>query len=111
MKRRERLGRFVHGKSHIDTLGNVSLGILELGFRQSRPGRRRPVNWLATPKDVPLLEHFSKHSDLRRLKLGLQGQVGMFKISKNTKALERCRLLINRFLGKGSSLFPQRNGS
>lgn len=63
----------------------------------------------APAKDVPLSEHFSKDPDLRRFELGLQRQVGIFKIAQDTEPLKTVRLLVDGRLGKGGGFFAERH--
>ena len=68
------------------------------------------MHGFAPAEDVSGLEHFSKHLDLGRFKLRLEGQIGTVKVSKHPIPLETGRLLLDGFLCEFGGALPQRDG-
>ena len=84
-----------HRKRHIDTLGGVAIGILQLGLRQGRAGTGTPVHRLEAPVDVARRSHPAKHADLGRLVGRIQGQIGLVPLGPDAPALETPLLLVH----------------
>ena len=66
----------------------VVLAVLDLGLSQSGAAVGAPVNGLQALVDVALLCHLTEDLDLAGLKLRLQGQVGVLKVTDDAQTLE-----------------------
>ena len=74
-------------ETHKDGIA-VVLAVLDLGLSQRGAAVRAPVHGLQTLVDVALLGHLAEDLDLTCLKLRLQGQVGVLKVTDNAQTLE-----------------------
>ena len=100
-----------HRKSHIDALGDVTIGIFQLGLRQGRAGTGTPVHRLEAPVDMARLGHAAKHADLGRLIGGIQGQIGLLPLGPDAPALETPLLLFHLLQRPIAGATPQLQGS
>ena len=66
----------------------VVLTVLDLGLCQSSAAVRAPVHRLQALVNVAFLGHLTKNLDLACLKLRLQSQVGVLKVTNNAQTLE-----------------------
>mmetsp|Transcript_46626 Transcript_46626/g.97979 ORF Transcript_46626/g.97979 Transcript_46626/m.97979 type:complete len:293 (+) Transcript_46626:2230-3108(+) len=105
------LRRTHHIQRHVNRFTNVSLGIFQLGLRQRRTTRWTPVHRLPPAENVSLFVHFAKHTNLRRLVLRKQRQVGVGKVANDTVSLERGALLLHRLLGECGGPLAEGDGS
>ena len=72
--------------------------IFDLGFRQRSLVVRTPVNRLHALVDIPALVHLAKDPDFPALKRAVHGQVRMFPIAADAKALELLSLAVDEIL-------------
>ena len=86
-------------ETNIDGIALI-LSVLDFRFCQGRAVFRAPVNSLHALVNVTLLGHLAKNFHLAGLKLGTQGQIGVFEIALHAQTLELCIHHINVLSGK-----------